>query len=392
MNYDYDVVVIGAGIHGAGVAQAAAAAGHSVLVLEQYSEPAQATSSKSSKLVHGGLRYLESGEFKLVYECLRERRYLVRNAPHLARLAHFYIPVYKQTTRSPWLIALGLLLYSLFSGKRFRRLKRKHWHELEDLKTQDLKAVFSYLDGQTDDARLTRSVLASAEEHGASIEYCARFESAVLVDQGCELEYIKQDITGDTRTRLTTRVIVNATNAWANDVLATIQPSPSAMAVDLVQGAHIIVPGHARNYYYLESPTDRRAVFVVPWKDHILIGTTENVYQGDPAFVQPLTEEVNYLLDVYNHYFNKNLVRDDVVDVFAGLRVLPAGNDAAFGRSRDTSIKCDRSKAPRVVTLYGGKLTSYRSTAEKVLKSILSSLPPKKLKQGTHKIKLPLVD
>jgi glycerol-3-phosphate dehydrogenase len=397
---DYDVVVIGAGIHGAGVAQAAAADGYSVLVLEQYDEVAQGTSSKSSKLIHGGLRYLETAQFSLVLECLRERARLLKNAPHLVKLVPFHIPVYRKTTRRPWLIMAGLFLYTLFSGKWFSRIPRSRWHELDGLSTKDLDAVFSYFDAKTDDAHLTRSVLASAQEMGADVITGATFEGAHLLDESCELEYSKTDQIE----KVSTKIIVNAAGAWANKVLEKIEPRPPHLDVDLVQGAHIIVPGSIKHLYYLESPQDRRAVFVMPWKgsrktsgqDNILIGTTENIYTGDPAEVQALDSEISYLLDVYNHYFshdlNHNVKRGDVIDAFAGLRVLPSGEGAAFGKSRDTSFWQDRPGKPRVITMYGGKLTSYRATAEKVIERLRKTLPERERVAETRTLKLPVVD
>lgn len=397
---DYDVVVVGAGIHGAGVAQAAAAEGYSVLVLEQYDDVAQGTSSKSSKLIHGGLRYLETAQFSLVYECLRERARLLNNAPHLVKLIPFHIPIYKQTTRRPWMITTGLSVYALFSGKLFSRIPRNRWKELDGLRVDGLDAVFSYYDAQTDDARLTRSVLASAQELGVDVITGAHFERARLIDDECELEYTK-----DNRLeKITAKTMVNAAGPWVNNVLKKIEPEPPHMDIELVQGAHIAVPGKISHPYYLESPQDRRAVFVMPWKksgkisgkDKILIGTTENTYVGDPAKVQPLESEISYLLDVYNHYFGhyfgRDMERDDVIDAFAGLRVLPAGDSEAFGKTRDTSFWQDRSNKPRVITIYGGKLTSYRATAEKLVKRLHNALPERTRVVDTRTLKLPIVD
>lgn len=385
---DFDIVIIGAGIHGAGVAQAAAAAGYSALVLEQYAEPAQATSSKSSKLIHGGLRYLESGQFHLVYECLQERENLLRNAPHLVRLVPFHIPIYRETTRRPWKIWLGLLLYSMFSRKRFHRVPPEEWNQLDGLKTEGLDAVFAYYDAQTDDAWLTRSVLASAKQLGAEIITAATFTQAKLVENSCEITF--QHDAG--HEAVTAGVIVNAAGPWVNNVLDKIEPSPTNMEIDLVQGTHIIVPGTVSHPYYLESPKDRRAVFVMPWKNQVLIGTTENDYQSDPANVCPLDSEINYLLEIYNHYYAKQLTPRDVIGAFTGLRVLPGGEGAAFNKSRDTHLCVDRPARPRLVSIYGGKLTSYRWTSEKLLNRLAKALPKRKRLADTRFLKLPVVE
>ncbi len=384
-NHEYDVVVIGAGINGAGAAQAAAAAGYTVLVLEQYDEPAQGTSSKSSKLIHGGLRYLETGQFHLVRESLRERANLLRNAPHLVKLVPFRIPVYSETTRRPWKIMAGLSVYSLFGGKLFSRVPRSQWGQLDGLNTRGLEVVFSYYDAQTDDAHLTRSVLASAKLLGADIHTGADFKSARLVNNGCEIRYKM----ATAEVQVSARVIVNTSGPWVNDVLQNIKPALNMMDIELVQGTHIIVPGDISNPYYLESPQDHRAVYVTPWKGRVLVGTTENHYAGDPAKVTPLEPEIRYLLDVHNHYFALELKRDDVVEAFAGLRVLPGGGGLAFSKSREVRLLVDRPALPRVLTVYGGKLTSYRATSEKVIKRINKSLPRRKKIADTRFVSLP---
>jgi len=387
MEYDYDVVVVGAGIHGAGAAQAAAAAGYSVLVLEQYDKPAQGTSSKSSKLIHGGLRYLETGELHLVYECLKERANLLCNAPHLVKLVPFHIPVYKETTRRPWKIMAGLSIYSLFSRKLFKRVPRAQWDQLDGITIKDLDAVFSYYDAQTDDARLTRSVLASAQALGADVQLGASLENVRLVDDGCELHFQRSS----ENEKVSARVVINAAGPWVNDVLERIETKPEPMSIELVQGTHIVVPGKVSHPYYLESPHDRRAVFVTPWKNQILVGTTENDYQGDPAKVAPLDSEISYLLEIYNHYFERDLTQHDIINAFAGLRVLPGGSGDIFKKSRDTHFGKDRSSKPRVITIYGGKLTSYRATSEKLIKKLNKVLPNRKRVADTRRLALPIV-
>jgi len=392
MPVQYDVVVIGAGIHGAGVAQAAAAAGYSVLVLEQYDEVAKGSSSRSSKLIHGGLRYLESGEFHLVKECLRERAMLLRNAPHLVKLVPFHIPVYRDTRRRPWKIALGLMIYSLFSRKRFHRISSRDWNQLDGLRCDHLEAVFSYYDAQTDDAHLTRSVLQSARTLGADVITGAEFKQARLFSSEVKVSYVEN---GQSAT-VTACVLVNAAGSWVNHVLQRVQlKSGAAMALfdmELVQGTHIVVPGQISHPYYLEAPQDGRAVFVVPWKNNIMVGTTELHYQGDPADVRPTVAEIEYLLEIYNHYFKRELTSEDVVDVFAGLRVLPAGSGNASSKSRETHFHENDPDQPRVVSIYGGKLTSYRATAEKLLRRIKTVLPETTPVADTRSLEIPIID
>jgi len=392
MPVQYDVVIIGAGIHGAGVAQAAAAAGYSVLVLEQYDEAAKGSSSRSSKLIHGGLRYLESGEFHLVKECLRERALLLRNAPHLVKLVPFHIPVYRDTRRRPWKVALGLMIYSLFSRKRFHRISSRDWNQLDGLRSDHLDAVFSYYDAQTDDAQLTRSVLQSARTLGADVITGAEFSQARLDSSEVKVSYVENGHS----TTVTARVLVNAAGSWVNHVLQRVQQqSGAAMALydmELVQGTHIVVPGQISHPYYLEAPQDGRAVFVVPWKNNIMVGTTELNYHGNPADVRPTAVEIEYLLEIYNHYFKRELTSGDVVDAFAGLRVLPGGRGDASSKSRETHFHENDPERPRVVSIYGGKLTSYRATAEKLLRRIKTVLPETAPVADTCSIEIPIID
>ncbi len=385
---DYDVVVIGAGIQGAGVAQAAAAAGYSVLVLEQYSEPACGTSSRSSKLIHGGLRYLETGQFSLVRECLHERKTLLKTAPHLVELKPFHIPVYQHTSRPAWKIGVGLAIYSLLSRKRFYRIKRNQWDQLDGLNTKELKTVYSYYDAQTDDVKLTAAVLESARQLQAEVSFNSDFKAASITDHCCEISFLN----AQGEQHIKSHVLVNATGPWVANSAKNISPTGELPRVDLVQGAHIEIPGRAQmGMYYLETLEDKRAVFVMPWKGHLLVGTTENDYNGKPEDVAPLEQEIEYLLSVYNHYFNATLARSDVINAFAGLRVLPQGSGTAFSRPRDTLLVGDKAGRPRAVSLYGGKLTAYRATAEDVIKMLTPALPERKKVKDTKTLKLPVL-
>ena len=162
--------------------------------------------------------------------------------------------------------------------------------------------------------------------------------------------------------------------------------------ISLVQGAHIVLPGQVTQPFYLESPGDQRAVFVLPWKGRILVGTTETAFEGDPAKVSATAAEVEYLLEIYNHYFKHSYTTDDVIETFAGLRVLPAGEGAAFSRPRDTVFVRDDETGPRVVSILGGKLTDYRATAEKLVNGLKPFLPPTRAIADTARLPLPSVD
>lgn len=387
MNEDVDIVVIGGGIHGCGVAQAAAAAGYRTALLEQ-KELAFGSSRRSSKLIHGGLRYLESGRISLVRESLRERELLLRLAPELVQRRQFLLPIYRETSRRPWWIALGLTAYAALAGFRhdtgFRRIERAEWGDLDGLRPDGLQEVFAYWDAQTDDAKLTRAVMASARRLGATLLCPAEFLGAALENDAYVVNYRAGGTTGTIRAR----AMVNASGPWVNEVLTRLQPQGSQLAMDLVQGTHIILPGEIdRGIYYVEAPADRRAVFVMPWYGRTLVGTTESFFHGDPAEVRPLPQEIEYLLDTLRHYFPGRA--SEVLDSFAGLRVLPAGPGAAFRRDRETRLHPDHRHSPRLVTIYGGKLTTYRATAQKVLRLLRPTLGARAAIADTASLALP---
>ena len=384
----YDVVVVGGGIHGAGVLQAAAAAGHSALLIERVGL-ASGTSSRSSKLIHGGLRYLESGQFALVRESLRERAIHLRIAADLVELKPFFIPVYQDTRRRPWQLKVGLWMYALLggfdAGTRFGAVPKAEWSTLDGLDTQGLDAVIRYHDAQTDDAMLTRAVVQSALALGAELAMPASFESAALTDDGVRMSYVS----GAQTVECAARVLVNAAGPWAPQVAGMVQPPIVIPDVDLVQGTHIVLPfAVTAGIYYVESPTDGRAVFVMPWHGATLIGTTETPYVGAPDQVHPLPEEEEYLLAVARHYFPacRHLTREHITQRFAGLRVLPAASQTAFDRSRETIFSTDREPKPRVLGIYGGKLTGWRAAAAHVLQRISPSLPVSQRRAATDQL------
>jgi glycerol-3-phosphate dehydrogenase len=387
---EYDVIIVGGGIHGAGVMQAAAAAGHSTLLIEK-GALASGTSSRSSKLIHGGLRYLESGQFSLVRESLRERAVHLKIAPDLVELKPFFIPVYPDTRRRPWQLKLGLWVYALLGGfdasTRFGSVPREEWKGLDGLETRHLQAVIRYHDAQTDDAQLTRAVVESALALGGEIAMPARFLSARLDEEAVEVIYDA----GGSRTERRARVLVNAAGPWAVQVARAVQPPIHVPDVDLVQGTHIVLPMQVtRGIYYVESPSDGRAVFFMPWHGATLVGTTETPYRGEPDQVHPLPGEEEYLLGVARHYFPaaEGFTRDDIRERFAGLRVLPAASQKAFDRSRESIFTADRDPHPRVLSIYGGKLTGWRAAAAHVLERISSSLTARPRRAATDQLVL----
>jgi len=382
----FDVGIVGAGIQGAGVAQAAAAAGYAVVVWEQ-TAIASGTSSRSSKLIHGGLRYLESGQFALVRTSLAERALLLKNASTLVKPVPFYIPIYPTTRRRSWQIRMGLSLYALLGNlqryARFRRIDSIYLPEKDGLRTDKMQSLYQYWDAQTDDVALTRAVIQSAQTLGAEV-YCPAKVRAVRRVEGAYQVRVEQK--GQEKIYIC-KALVNAAGPWVNTVLDIVEPRTTKLEIDLVQGTHIIVDDAAPSgLYYVEAPQDQRAVFVMPWHGKTMIGTTESQFRGtDPAAVKPLPEEVEYLQQVYQYYFPKR--GGKLLDSFAGLRVLARQDNKFFNRPRDTIFHSD-SAFPGFLTLYGGKLTGYRATAEEVIQNLRKVLPVKNKKVDTRELEL----
>ncbi len=386
MNARYEVVIIGGGIHGVGVAQAAAVRGYRTLLLEQQTLAA-GTSSRSSKLIHGGLRYLETGHVRLVRESLREREILLRIAPGLVERKAFYIPVYKSSRRTASRVHMGLFLYRLLASDangKFERLSPREWDALDGLETAGLKAVFRYTDAQTDDVALTRAVARSAEAFGAEIRTGARFIGAERTAAGYELRYVRDGVV----ISCLTDVLVNAAGPWVAQTLSRILPGPPRLPHDLVAGTHIITDGSlTQGCYYIEAPSDRRAMFVLPWRGRILTGTTERLYVGDPALVAPTPGEIAYLREGLAAHFPG--LPTNVVESFAGLRVLPKSGGGLSARSRETVLLAD-APLPRLISIFGGKLTGYRHTAACVMDRFTPVLPAREARADTRGLMLPV--
>lgn len=367
MQTEYDVVIVGGGIQGCAIAQASAAAGFSTLLLEKDSW-GNATSSKSSKLIHGGLRYLQTAQFSLVRECLGEREWMFEHAPDLVKPNWFYVPLYKNSKFRPWQLAAGLTVYQMLGGYNkhslFKRIPKRQWSTLAGLNTQNLQAVFAYQDGQTDDKQLTQRIQQSAEKLGADCIAPALLSRAARFSDGYQVCFRQQDEEHCVKTKL----LINAAGPWVNHVLASITPAVEPVDIDLVQGTHIVLDtALSEHCFYLEA-ADKRVVFVMPWQGKTLVGTTETLFDGKPDDCHPLDEEVNYLKETVSHYFPELTI--NVVNSFSGLRVLPKANGSAFFRPRDVKIQQEES----LLTVYGGKLTSWRATAETVLLAVENTL------------------
>jgi glycerol-3-phosphate dehydrogenase len=367
---EFDTLVIGGGINGAGIARDAAGRGLSVLLVEQ-DDLAQHTSSASTKLIHGGLRYLENLEFGLVSSALRERERLLGLAPHLIRPLEFVLPQ-THSPRSAWLVRIGLAVYDRLGGST--RLPRSSSIRFAGSRyaaglEQYVDRGFAYSDCWVDDSRLVITNAIDAAERGADIRTRTRFVHATRDAWGWRCTLL--DTTSGATTTVSARVLVNAAGPWVGEVLANRVNVERAQSVRLVKGSHIVVPRlYDGDHAFMLQNSDRRVVFVIPYEhDYSLVGTTE-IALDDPGPAPPLSaQEADYLCASTNRYFSRKLTPADVVWSFSGTR--PLFEDAAKNASavtRDYVLDIDTSDAlAPLLSVFGGKITTYRKLAERAL-------------------------
>ncbi len=371
-----DLLVIGGGINGAGIARDAAGRGLRVLLCEQH-DLASHTSSASSKLVHGGLRYLEQGEFGLVRKALGERDVLRRQAPCLVRPLRFVLP-WEPHLRPRWMLRLGLWLYDHLGhrGAAFPASRALHLpHDpLGTWLSPSLHQAFSYADAQVDDARLVLLNALDAAQRGARVQ--VRTRCVELHGEQGHWRAVLVDAAGQQQT-VHAHAVANAAGPWAGDLLQRMQARSGTPALRLVQGSHIVLrrPWPDDSACLLQQP-DGRVVFLLPFThDHLLVGTTDTDYQGDPARCHVLPSEVTYLCEAANRYLRQPITATEVVWQFAGVRPLLADPDPRAARlSRDYRLQLQVQGAPAVHVL-GGKLTTYRVLAEEALDLLRPHLP-----------------
>lgn len=377
MSKHVDVLVVGGGINGVGVAQFAAAAGYSVLLVERGRVGGE-TSGNSSKLIHGGLRYLESFQLDLVRTSLAARRTLLRLAPGLVKAVPFYIPIYRHSQRGALTIRAGLSLYGLLSEfdplGRFRKLPRSEWQTLDGLATDGLETVFQYWDAQTDDSLLCEAVAHSARLLGAEVWEQSRVEQIRHRGDGCEIDILAQ---GQSHS-ISAGLVVNACGPWVNELLGCVSPPTTSLPIDWVQGSHLLLDiAPPSGIMYLESPVDQRVVFVMPWYGKTLVGTTETRLANLDTRPEISEAERRYLLALYCRYFpgagSADEVAGKICGSFCGVRVLPKVNGDAFNAPRDTLMHTNVSH-PRLLSIYGGKLTTFRASSAEVLDWIKARL------------------
>lgn len=377
---DVDVLVIGGGINGCGIARDAVGRGYSVLLAEQ-NDLASGTSSWSTKLIHGGLRYLEHYEFRLVREALQEREVLWRMAPHIIRPLRFVLPHFKGL-RPAWLLRVGLFLYDHLGGRKLlpptRSLDLSRDEAGKPLKGGFTKG-FEYSDCWVEDTRLVVLNARDAADRGATVLTRTRVSSLRRTGETWTAT-LADRITGTER-QVTARIVINAAGPWVDEVLRGPLGRNDAHNVRLVQGSHIVVRkmfDHDRAYIF-QNP-DGRIIFAIPYEsDFTLIGTTDRDWTGDPAKVAITEEETDYLLSAAGEYFSKPLSRADIVWTYSGVRPLfDDGASKAQEATRDYVLKVDgEGAAPRLVNVFGGKITTYRRLAESVLEKIEEALGAK---------------
>ncbi len=371
----FDLLILGGGITGAGVALDAVLRGLRVALIDK-GDFAAGTSSVSSKLVHGGLRYLEHGNFPLVYEALHERRLLLANAPHLVHPLRFVIPFYRRARVRPWKWRTGLTLYDLLAGRgnvrRSRPLSMRHLrHEFPGLRAEGLEGGAEYYDAQMDDARLCLEVVRTAVRQGAC---AANYVEAVAFERadGLVRGVRAVDRAGGRELVIRARRVLNATGPWVDEV-CRLAGDTAGPRLQPTRGVHLVAPGRGLTAaFLLLHPVDGRVLFVIPWMGKTLVGTTDTLDETNPDRLTVTREDVAYLLEAHNHYFTPALGPAGVLGRFVGLRpLIRARRDDPSAISREFRFFTSRSG---LLSVAGGKYTTYRHMAEVITDRVCRSL------------------
>ena len=379
----YDLLIIGGGINGTGIARDASGRGLSVILCEQF-DLANETSSRSSKMIHGGLRYLEYYEFRLVREALAEREVMLKIAPHLVQPLELIIP-HNKLQRPAWLIRLGLFLYDHL-GKHFgvkSRLPSSHGLSLQNdtlfakpLK-DSLKKGFSYYDCKVDDARLVILNAVAAFKQGAIIQSRTKFINAykennlwisTLEDQQSHEKFVVKS-----------KALVNAAGPWVDNIVNQRLAIKTQHQVELVKGSHIVIPKfYQGKHAYLLQHQDKRVIFVIPYHQHFtMIGTTDIPYHGNPETVAINATEREYLCNIVNQYFKQTIAPQDIVNEWSGVRPLQAddaNNPSAVTRDYSLEIEDHQGHTP-ILSIFGGKITTYRKLAQHAMEKLKPYFP-----------------
>jgi glycerol-3-phosphate dehydrogenase len=362
MSIAYDAVIMGSGINGVAIARALAIEGKRVCVIDK-STIGVGASSNSSRLIHGGLRYLEHFEFSLVKEALRDQRYLLKNYPDLVERHPFYLPHYESSSRPAWMIKMGLFLYRFFSfhDKRPETVSiAQYIKNFSAMKSDTLQGVYGYFDAMTQDLKLTQTIATEAIEAGALIKEHCKINNITFKDEAIEL-------TLDDET-LHTSLLINATGAWIDEVNTKFR-MPSRYSIEKLSGVHLVLEGLLTPEPLIMETQSKRIIFVLPQahENKTLIGTTEHTEIGQTDNVMVNEGDVSYLLREINIYLNKKLERDDVLSTFVGVRPIIKTRRDPSKMSREYKLDLHKIKNHRLLHIYGGKLTTFHSLSKKVV-------------------------
>jgi glycerol-3-phosphate dehydrogenase len=371
----YDLLVVGGGVNGAGIARDAVGRGLSVCLVEQ-DDLASHTSSASTKLIHGGLRYLEQGELRLVRESLAERERLLAIAPHIVRPLRFVLP-YVDGLRPRWLLRLGLFVYD-HAGGRDKLAASAATPLAGTLLGEPLRAGitdgFEYSDCAVDDSRLVVLNALDAAERGATI--LTRHRLLALEARASTWAATIEARHGRAHTTITARAVVNASGAWVNNLLS-LAGIPPRQHTRLVKGSHLVLKKlFAGEHAYLLQGADQRVVFAIPWEGYTLVGTTDAPFEGDPGQVQISAAETTYLLEILNRFLRRPASEADIVSTYSGVRPLydDGSTRSAQKVSRDYHLEVQHAAGAPLLSVYGGKITTYRRLAEHALSLLQEEL------------------
>lgn len=382
----FDVIVIGGGINGAGIAREAQLAGYRTLLIER-NDFGSGTTSRATRLIHGGLRYLEHAEFGLVYESLAERETLVRDAAHLVRPLRLLVPVYRGDERPPWKVRAGLVLYDLFSFRkslpRHRALTNQTIDKLAPALTRDgLRGAFTFYDAQVEfPERLVAEAIRDFSDAGGTP--MNHVSARRLISPGGVLRGVgvRDERTGE-EAEIAGKVIVNAAGPWVDEVLRGSDAERHDALIGGTKGSHIVAdwPAAPTQAIFASAKADGRPFFVLPWYRYALIGTTDIRHDGDPSQARATADEVRYLIDETNRLFPSTpLQREHVLYTYSGVRPLPRttdGDESTITRSHFVIDQAKRGGPDGLLTIVGGKLTTYRSLARIALSAIRKHVRP----------------
>ncbi len=382
----FDVVVIGGGINGAGIAREAALHGYTTLLVER-NDFAAGTTSRATRLIHGGLRYLEHGELGLVYESLAEREALIHEEPHLVRPLRLLLPVYQGDARPGWMIRAGLTLYDLLSCRkslpRHRAMSMRELDTYEPALSRDgLRAAYTFYDAQAEfpERLVIEAVREMTDAGGVALNHVTAVQ---LVSPGGVLRAValRDECSGET-VEVAPKVVVNAAGPWADEMLAGSDAERHEPLIGGTKGSHLVAewPGGPTHAIFASAQSDGRPFFILPWYRYTLVGTTDLRYDGDPSQARATPEEVQYLLDEANRLFAASpLTRDAVLYTYSGVRPLPytpKRDEAAITRRHMIVDQATRGGPSGLLNVVGGKLTTYRSLARIAMRSIAKHAAP----------------